>query len=94
MLKGFTLKERSWIWYDWANSAYSAIVTAAIAPAFFMSIAQSGGLDQVTANSYWGYGTSAATLIVALLAPILGTIGDYRNMKMRFFQVFPCYQHP
>ena len=88
MLKGFTLKERSWIWYDWANSAYSAIVTAAVAPAFFASMAESGGLDKVTANSYWGYATSAATLVVALLAPILGTIGDYRNMKMRFFKVF------
>ena len=88
MFKDFTLEEKSWIMYDWANSAYSAIITASVLPIFFKSLAKSGGLSPNMADSYWGYATSAATLIVALLAPILGSIGDYANMKLKMFKVF------
>jgi UMF1 family MFS transporter len=88
MLKNFTLQEKSWIYYDWANSAYSAIITAAVLPIFFKSMAKGAGLDPTLADTYWGYGTSFATLVIAILAPILGTIGDYRNMKMRLFKLF------
>lgn len=88
MLKKFTLQEKSWIYYDWANSAYSAIITAAVLPVFFKSVAKGAGLESTLADTYWGYGTSIATLLVAILAPILGTIGDYRGMKMKFFRIF------
>jgi MFS transporter, UMF1 family len=88
MLKSFTKQEKSWIMYDWANSAYSAIITAAILPIFFKSITKSAGLSSYMADSFWGYATSAATLIIAILAPVLGTIADYRNVKTRLFRVF------
>ncbi|MCX7842101.1 MAG: MFS transporter [Clostridia bacterium] len=88
MFKGFSLQEKSWIMYDWANSAYSAIITAAVLPIFFKSVAKSAGILTNTADSWWGYATSLATLIVAVLAPVLGTIGDYRNKKMQLFRVF------
>ncbi len=88
MLKGFSREERSWIFYDWANSAYSAIVSASILPIFFKTVAKGAGLNTHMADSYWGYATSAATLVVAILAPILGTIGDYKNKKMQLFRFF------
>lgn len=34
MLKHYTKEEKSWIFYDWANSAFSAIVAAIILPVF------------------------------------------------------------
>ena len=34
MLKNFTKAEKSWMFYDWANSAYSVVITAAILPIF------------------------------------------------------------
>ena len=34
MLKQFTKAERGWIMYDWANSAFSAIIAAIILPNF------------------------------------------------------------
>lgn len=46
-------------------------------------------LQQSTA--YWGYANSFATFLVAMLAPILGTIADYRGYKKRFFGVFFCF---
>lgn len=88
MLKHFTKQEKSWIFYDWANSAYSAIVTAAILPTFFGAQASAAGVSEVTYNVWFSWGTSAATLLVALLAPILGTIADYHNTKMRMFRFF------
>ena len=58
MLKGFSREEKGWIFYDWANSAFSAIVAAIILPLFFKEIARSGGLPDVNATAYWGYATS------------------------------------
>lgn len=88
MFKSFTREEKSWIFYDWANSAYSVVITASILPIFFKTMAKAGGINPNMADSYWGYANSAATLIVAILAPILGAIGDYRGKKMQLFRFF------
>lgn len=88
MFKNFTKEEKSWIFYDWANSAYSVVITASILPIFFKTMAKAGGISPNIADSYWGYANSIATLIVAVLAPILGTIGDYKGKKMQFFKFF------
>ena len=52
MLKHYTKEEKSWIFYDWANSAFSAIVAAIILPIFFKSMAQLGGVSDVNATAY------------------------------------------
>lgn len=88
MFKNLTTQEKSWIMYDWANSCYSIIIMASVLPIFFKSIAKDAGISAGMADSWWGYGTAIATFVVAVLAPILGTIGDYRGMKMRFFKIF------
>ncbi|ATW28612.1 MFS transporter [Candidatus Formimonas warabiya] len=87
-MRDFSLQEKSWILYDWANSAYSVIVTAAVLPIFFKTLTKEAGISPNMADAYWGYSTSLATLIIALMAPILGAMGDYRGMKMRMFRVF------
>ena len=78
-----TREERSWILYDWANSAYSIIITTAIFPLFYQTVT-----DEATYLATWAYGNSAASLFVAILAPILGTIADYRSRKKKFFSFF------
>ena len=88
MLKHYTKEEKSWIFYDWANSAFSAIVAAIILPVFFKSMAESSGVSAVDATAYWGYATSLGTLICAVLAPFLGTLGDFRGMKKKLFTAF------
>ena len=77
--KRFTIKEWSWIMYDWANSIYATNIMAAIFPTIFVSIAGDAG------DIWWGYGTSIATFIVAILAPILGAVADYKGMKKKLF---------
>jgi len=78
----FTKKERSWILYDWANSVYATNIMAAIFPTIFVAFAGDQG------DIWWGYGTSFATLVVALLAPVLGAIADYQGMKKKLFTLF------
>lgn len=88
MLKNYTREETSWMLYDWANSAFSAIVAAIILPIFFQNVAQSSGVSSVDSTAYWGYATSFGTLICAVLAPFLGTLGDFKGMKKRLFTFF------
>ena len=81
----FTKTEKSWILYDWANSVFATNMVAAIFPIYFANICAANGADNVV---LWSYGTSAATFTVALLAPILGSAGDYSGMKKKFFTLF------
>lgn len=83
MKRRFDPAERGWVLYDWANSAYSIVITTAIFPLFYQSIAPES-IYVIT----WGYGNSLASLIVAVLAPVLGTIADYWGRKRRFFSFF------
>ncbi len=83
-----TKVEKSWALYDWANSAYTMTVTSTILPLYFKNIFASSGGSAATSTAYWGYANSFATLIIAILAPILGTIADYKGFKKKFFSIF------
>ena len=80
--KRFSKKEWSWIMYDWANSVYATNIMAAIFPTIFVAIAGNAG------DIWWGYATSIATFIVAILAPFLGALADFKGMKKKLFTVF------
>lgn len=80
--KRFTKAEKSWIMYDWANSIYATNIMAAIFPIYFAMQADETG------NKLYGFAVSAAALVVALLAPILGAIGDFSGMKKKLFAGF------
>lgn len=80
--KRFTKAEKSWIMYDWANSIYATNIMAAIFPIYFAMQANETG------NKLYGFAVSAAALVVALLAPILGAVGDFSGMKKKLFAGF------
>jgi UMF1 family MFS transporter len=87
-MKKLSKQENSWVFYDWANSAYSILITTAVFPLYFKASANAAGLAATTSTAYWGYANSFATLLVSICAPILGTIGDYKGFKKRFFTFF------
>lgn len=87
-MKKFTEEENSWILYDWANSAYSIIISTAVFPLFFKAAATSAGVSSVDSTAYLGYTIAIATFILAMLGPILGTIADYEGYKKKFFTFF------
>lgn len=83
----FSKQERSWIMYDWANSAYS-ILAASLLPIYAGVVGDSAGIDAVKQTSDWAFASSISAVIIALSAPILGAIADYRGMRKRLFFVF------
>lgn len=80
--------EKSWVMYDWANSAYSIAITTALLPIFFKMMTREAGVAASDSTAYLGYFNSLGSIVVAVLAPILGTIADYKDYKKRFFTFF------
>ncbi len=72
--------------YDWANSAHSVVIVT-ILPIFYNTVAEYTP-DAASSMNTWGYCTSAAMLLIALMAPIMGVLGDFRGLRKRLFSVF------
>ena len=66
-------EEKSWVLYDAANSAFVLVMITAIMPIYFLDVATHGEANAV-ATSNWAFANSTASLILALLAPVLGTM--------------------
>ena len=84
-------QERKLIWgwamYDWANSAFATTVMAGFFPIFFKQY-WSVGADVNQSTAMLGFGNSIASLLVALMAPVLGAIADRGCMKKKFMIFF------
>ena len=78
-----TALERNWILYDVANSAFTLLVSTLI-PIYFNSLASSAGVNEDMYLSYWGYAGSISTILVAIIAPICGTMSDRRFKRPIF----------
>ena len=76
-----------WALYDWANSAFATTVMAGFFPLFFKQY-WSYGADVNVSTAQLGFGNSIASLIVALMAPILGAIADKGSAKKKFLVFF------
>lgn len=83
----FTTREKSWTLYDVACSAFSLILTAII-PLYVKAIGTGAGFTDAETTTQWAYIQSIGTLVVALLAPILGSMADYKGKKKMFFNFF------
>ena len=76
-----------WAMYDWANSAFATTVMAGFFPIFFKQY-WSIGADVNQSTAMLGFGNSIASLLVALMAPILGAIADRGSFKKKFMIFF------
>ena len=79
----FTKAEKSWILYDVGNSALVLLATSVI-PIYFNSLASADPKVQDVAVGAWGAAETIASLIIALLMPILGSIADMEGMRKKF----------
>ena len=71
--------EKSWIVYDVGNSALVLLATSVI-PIYFNSLADGPALVA------WSYAETVASLVIALLMPVLGSIADMQGMKKKFIR--------
>jgi MFS transporter, UMF1 family len=84
---------RAWTYYDWANSAYSLIITSAIFPAYYTAVAP-GFMNffgiQISRSSLASYSIAFSFLLIAIFSPLLSSIADYKGNKKAFMKFF-CY---
>lgn len=88
---------KAWVFYDWANSVYTLVISSALFPIFWDAITVKQGRETV---EFWGfnpnneslisYVTAAAFLIIVIISPILSGVADYMGNK-KFFLKFFCY---
>jgi MFS transporter, UMF1 family len=85
---------RAWYMFDWANSVYTLVITTAIFPIYYKSIASKGG-EQVTFLGFtihnselYSYALSFSFFIVALILPFLSGMADYSGNKKSFMRFF------
>lgn len=76
--------EKKWILYDVGNSAFTLLVST-IMPIYFNYLADQAGISEVNYLAYWGYAVSIATIIVAVLGPIVGTASDTKGRRKKIF---------
>ncbi|MBX2928854.1 MAG: MFS transporter [Saprospiraceae bacterium] len=81
----------AWAFFDWANSAFALVITAAIFPAYFAAVTD----DIVTvlgrtmsSSSLYAYAVSASYLVIALVSPLLSGIADFGGRRMFFLRFF------
>ena len=79
-----TKLERAWIMYDVGNSAFVLLV-ATIVPIYFNYLASLKNISSSDYLAYWGYATAVATLVVAVIGPVFGTVADTKNLKKKIF---------
>ena len=76
----YTKLERNWVMYDVGNSAL-VLLNTSVVPIYFNAInTGASSADLVVA---WGNAQTIASLVIAMLMPILGALADYAGNKIK-----------
>lgn len=78
---------RAWALYDWANSAFMAVVVTAVFPIYFGSVA-AADLPPPAATWRFSIATTIGLLLIACAAPFLGTLADFKATKKPLLGAF------
>jgi UMF1 family MFS transporter len=77
----------AWAFYDWANSAFATTVMAGFFPVFFKQYWSDGAVAAVSTFRL-GLANGVGSLLIALLAPLLGAIADRGGARVRMLAFF------
>ena len=100
--KGDKKTINAWAFYDWANSSYPLVITAAIFPVYYVSMTTKANAEGQVSDvlhflghafkntELYDYVVALSFIMVSILAPLLSGIADYVGNKKRFMQFF-CY---
>ena len=77
----------SWAFYDWANSAFATVVLAGFFPLLFQDY-WGADVTAIEANLRLGWANGAGSLVIVLLAPVLGAVADRMGWKKRLLLAF------
>lgn len=76
-----------WALYDWANSAFSLSIVTAFFPLLLAEFWNDGAGSTVTTFRL-GLANGTASLVVALMAPLVGVVADGAGRRKRFLLIF------
>src|SRR5687767_3734882 len=83
-----------WTMYDWANSAFSTTVVAALLGPYIISLAESSAAPlrllgvEIQPAAIFPFATSLSVFLQVLILPLLGVIADFTNLKKRMLITF------
>jgi MFS transporter, UMF1 family len=91
-LPELSVKERSYVMYDVANSAITLAVVTVLFPLLQQFVARSEGIfdtygDRFVSSTFM-FLTSAIILVEALMSPFMLSLANYAGNKMKFFKIF------
>lgn len=87
----FLLKQKSlgtiiaWCIYDWASSAYYAVIITFIFAAYFN---QKIAINTIVGTHQWGNALGISGIIIAVFSPIFGAIADNGAYRKRWLFIF------
>lgn len=91
-------RKRIWGWYffDWASQPYNTLLLTFVFGPYFAEIARgyymSAGMDAdqaaAAAQAYWAWGLTASSIIIAVLAPLLGAVADGTGRRLVWVWIF------
>ena len=94
-------RKRIWGWYffDWASQPYNTLLLTFVFGPYFAEVARGyylgTGLDAdasaAAAQSFWGWGLAVASILIAVLAPILGAIADSTGRRLVWVWTFSAF---
>ena len=76
----------SWCFFDFANSSYSAVISAVVFPVYYVSVIV--GNEAGIGDLWWGRAISASMAFVAVTSPFLGGIADYSGKRKRLLLLY------
>lgn len=79
-------KVLSWCLFDFANSAYSAVIAAVIFPVYYSGVIV--GNESGLGDLWWGRAISASMAFVAVSSPFLGGLADYAGIRKRLLFLY------
>ena len=72
----------AWLLYDFANSAYVAVIPATVYAKYYALVVV--GNEHGEGDFWWGLSVTISMVIVALASPPLGAIADHAGVRKRF----------
>ncbi len=75
----------AWCLYDWANSAFPAVITTFVFATYFT---QGVAADPVTGTAQWGHALAVAGFVIAILSPVLGSVADLTGRRKAWLGLF------
>src|SRR3982750_1847260 len=76
-----------WAFCDWANSAFATTVMAGFFPLYFKQF-WNAGVEATESTFRLGLANGIASLVVALIAPLVGAIADKGGARVKLLALF------